>query len=668
MKHKGVNAALLSLAGLLFWTGTAQGSTIRIMPPNNAKFVVGQRFDIRVEATNENGPAPSGLRVYINGDEITNRNILDPGTNGERGFGGTGATSPLLNPRDRASAAPANTSNFLFRNFAFGRGGRFVLEARTDDGEVTRVTLFAEEWKAPGRGRGVKNIIFLLGDGMGAANRTAARVLARGYTQGKPNGMLSMDTMEATGMVMTSSLNALITDSAPGMAAYVTGNKSNNNQEGVFPDNTLQDAFDNPRVEYLTEILRRYRGPGFNVGIVSTADLTDATPAANAIHTANRSAGPLIANRYLDERDTNGVTVLLGGGSTRFLPGSSQPRNLVAEFQAAGYHYVKNATEMQALFGQSSVQRVLGLFHPSNMGVAFDKIGQNAGYSLEMTLPANANLKDQPMLDDMTRLALEVLARTSPEGFYLMVEGASIDKRAHDEDAERTIWDTIEFDNAVAAALAFAEATNSDRNPANDTLVIATADHECAGFTLMGVGNERYYPPSMGQAVRDYAATLRFQTAQELELFPNYVQGPGGYPVDPDPTRKLIINWGAGPDRYENFISNRFQRAASVVQGGVAVANEDRDGPGMNTDMTTVNGQPIPGFLVPGVMENGANADPTAPADTSSQPVNFSDHTASDVPLSASGRGAWLFTGTFDNTETFFKMMKLAGGLVGPRP
>jgi alkaline phosphatase len=668
MRHAAGKVAGAWLAGLLLSVSLAQASTIRIMPPNNAKFVVGQRFDIRVEATSETGPAPSGLRVYINGDEITKRNILDPGSNGEKGYGGTGATSALLSPRDRASAAPANTSNFLFRDFAFSRAGHFVLEARTDDGEVVRVTLFAEEWRGPGHRGGVKNIILLLGDGMGAANRTAARVLARGYTQGKPNGLLAMDTMETTGMVMTSSLNALITDSAPGMAAYVSGNKSNNNQEGVFPDNTLQDPFDNPRVEYLGEILRRYRGPGFNVGIVSTADLTDATPAANAVHTANRSAGPAIANRYLDERDRNGVTVLLGGGSSRFVPGSSQPRNLVAEFQAAGYHYVQNGTGLQALSGQPSVQKLLGLFHPGNMSVAFDKIGQHAGYSLEMTLPANASLRDQPMLDDMTKAALEVLARTSPEGFYLMVEGASIDKRAHDEDAERTMWDTIEFDNAVAVALAFAEATNSDRNPQNDTLVIVTADHECAGFTLLGVGNERYYPPSVGQALRDYAATLRFQTVQQLELFPNYVQGPGGYPVDPDPTRKLIINWGAGPDRYENFISNRFQRAASVVQGGVAVANEDRDGPGMNTDTTTVNGQPIPGFLVPGVMENGANADPSAPADTSSQPVNFSDHTASDIPLSASGRGAWLFTGTFDNTETFFKMMKLAGGAVGPRP
>ena len=100
-----------------------------------------------------------------------------------------------------------------------------------------------------------------------------------------------MDTLEVTGQVMTGSLNAVITDSSPGMASYVTGQKNANNQEGVFPDNTA-DFFDNPRIEYLGEILRRTRGPGFNVGIVTTADLTDSTPAANAAHTSSRFAGP----------------------------------------------------------------------------------------------------------------------------------------------------------------------------------------------------------------------------------------------------------------------------------------------------------------------------------------------------------------------------------------
>ena len=131
------------------------------------------------------------------------------------------------------------------------------------------------------------------------------------------------------------------------------------------------------------------------------------------------------------------------------------------------------------------------------MSVAFDKVGASR-YSEELAQPRYADLRDQPMLDEMARVAIDTLAASSPEGFYLMIEGASIDKRAHAADSERTIWDTIEFDHAVAVALEFAQATNSDRDPYNDTLVIVTADHECGGLGIIGVGNERYAPETTG--------------------------------------------------------------------------------------------------------------------------------------------------------------------------
>ncbi len=112
------------------------------------------------------------------------------------------------------------------------------------------------------------------------------------------------------------------------MSSYVTGHKAANNMAGVYPDNTWPargrgdqetprdglGLFDNPRTEYLGALLRRTRGPGFNVGLVTTADLTDATPAANAIHSSNRLASEGIASRFLDERGLNGVSVLMGGG------------------------------------------------------------------------------------------------------------------------------------------------------------------------------------------------------------------------------------------------------------------------------------------------------------------------------------------------------------------
>jgi alkaline phosphatase len=101
------------------------------------------------------------------------------------------------------------------------------------------------------------------------------------------------------------------------MSNYVTGNKAANNQEGVFPDDTT-DAFDNPRIEYLAEYLHRTEGKA--LGIVTTADVFDATPAANAVHTSNRGAGTGIVDQFLDDRHLTGLSVLMGGGRKWFLP------------------------------------------------------------------------------------------------------------------------------------------------------------------------------------------------------------------------------------------------------------------------------------------------------------------------------------------------------------
>ena len=373
---------------------------------------------------------------------------------------------------------------------------------------------------------------------MGASHRTAARLVSRGTHNGKAAGRLAMDTLDVTGQVMTGSLNAVITDSSPGMAAYVTGQKNANNQEGVFPDNTA-DFFDNPRIEYLGEILRRTRGAGFNVGIVTTADLTDSTPAANAAHTSSRYAGPGIAAQFFDERKTNGVTVLMGGGANHFSGKGAggtraDDRNLAEEFAGAGYETLRNGTDVRAVLEPSrpAPKAILGLFHQSHMVVAFDKVGAGR-YSDELALEKNAAYRDTPMLEDMTKAALRSLSSHSPAGFYLMVEGASIDKRAHAADQERSIWDTIEFDRAVAVALEFAKGTNTDRNPDNDTLVIVTADHESGGMAIIGVGNEHYVPSTMGKAVRDYAGVFRFLPEQVLPFTTNYVVDERGFPWIP---------------------------------------------------------------------------------------------------------------------------------------
>jgi alkaline phosphatase len=645
------------------------GTRIRIMPPDGGVLAAGQKFDIRVEASSYSVQPPRGLRVRINGVDMTIRNVLDPeGPEGERGFGGSGTDRTELPPHQRAKRATPNSTNFLLRGYSVAAAGPVVIEARTADGATATSRLTVELWTGAARGARAKNVILLLGDGMGAAHRTAARIVSRGVHNGKAAGRLAMDTMEVTGMVMTGALNSVITDSSPGMAAYVTGQKNNNNQAGVFPDNTA-DAFDNPRIEYLGEMLRRTRGPGFNVGIVSTADLTDSTPAANAAHTADRYAGAEIAAQFLDERNANGVTLLLGGGSRHFIPASAggtrkDDRQLAEEFEKAGYTRVSNATDVAKVQAGPPPRRLLGLFHSLHLPVAFDKVGVGR-YSEELARPANAPYRDTPMLEDLAKLALRSLSAHSPAGFYLMIEGASIDKRAHAMDAERMIWDVIEFDRAVQVALDFAKRTNSDADATNDTLVIVTADHETGALGIIGVGNEKYAPEKLGRAVRDYAAVFRFQPAQVLNFFPNYETDARGFPVHPDPSRKLLLGWGAGPDHYENWVSNRQQHEAAVVVKNVTYPNPERDGPVEPTDNVTVSGVPIPGFLVRGTIENGEVSCPDVTGcegDTASVAQYVSGHTASDVPLSASGPGAWQFTGVYENTDVLLKMLRASTG------
>jgi alkaline phosphatase len=633
-------AIRLSLVGILCLqlnSAASAATHIRIMPADRGVLAAGQRFDIRVEARSDGESRPEGLRVRLNGADLTPRG--EPSSN---------------------EGAPPNSLNFLLRGHSIGTPGPVTIEAETADGAKAQAQLTVEAWNTPRRNaRRAKNIILLLGDGMGIAHRTAARIVSRGVRNGKAVGRLAMDGLDVTGLVMTSSLNAVITDSSPGMAAYSTGHKNNNGQSGVFPDNT-PDPFDNPRIEYIGEILRRERGRAFNVGVVTTADLTDSTPAANAAHTGDRYASAGIAAQFFDERATNGLTVLLGGGTRHFMPagsGGERPdgRRLAEEFERAGFARASTGADVKHLLAAPSPPKaLLGLFHPSHLVVAFDKVGAGR-YSDELADPRNAPYRDTPMLEDLARLALRTLDAHSPAGFYLMIEGASIDKRAHTADAERTVWDTIEFDRAVQVALDFARRTNTDKDPANDTLVIVTADHETGGLGIVAVGNERYAPGVIGTAVRDYAS-VRFQSSDAINLYTNYDVDEQGYPRDPDPTRKLLLGWSSAPDRNENWLANRTQLEAAVRSPDrktVVVANPARDGAASR----------IPGFLVPGTVEDGTTPCPSdCPADTASAGQTSAAHTASDVPLSASGPGAWQFTGLYENTDVLLKMLRASAG------
>ena len=621
--------------------------------PVIARFLPGQRFDLQATVRpDDTRRSIVEASFFIDGKALKQAVSLRPCTSG------------------CLPSVPTNAAIATLRAYSVTTSGMhsFSVTARQDDGQTVTATGNFELVPLLHGGRKVKNIIIMLGDGMGAAQRTAARIVAGGYVQGKVVQPLAMDTFPVTGMVKTASLNSVVTDSSPGMTAYVSGNKNNNNEEGVFPDDTI-DPFDNPRIEYLSEYLHRTQGKA--LGIVTTADVFDATPAGNAVHTSARGAGTGIVDQFLDDRKLTGLTVLMGGGRKWFLPASvpgsarserndyvfsaSDPhtagiitqwgaaagaldkeRDLLAEFQSAGFAYAPDRTRLEGIDTRKT-DRLLGLFSYSNMNVALDKIDGRRSKLRGVTgrVVDDYGFPDQPMLDEMTTKALEVLERQK-NGFVLMVEGASIDKQAHNMDTERWMLDTIEFDRAIQRARDFA-ATHTD------TLVIVTADHECSGAAL--IGGSRVSDARLQELVREGGVSnVRDKVVGIYEQagFPKYRMAADGYPETTDIDNRLLVGYGANADRYEDWRTNE---------------------------------RPIQDSQQPFVKKEPLSVYPANPASrdvdgkylvTGQVPGDSAVHTATDIPLSAFGPGAWSFTGVQDNTDVFFKLAQAAHGVVLP--
>ena len=601
-------------------------------PPIIARFLPGQRFDLQATLAPDAGEAIVGVAFYVDDRLVPGAITLvvadAPGMPG-------GAVVATLRAYSQASPGVHRLTVSVTQL----PGGQSAVA----HGNFEVVPMAATALPK------VKNIILLIGDGMGIAHRTAARVMLNGVSQGKALAPLAMDTFPVSGIVQTASLNAIVTDSSPGAASYSTGNKNDNNEEGVFPDDTTS-AFDNPRIEYLGEYLARTLGK--SLGLVTTADVFDATPAAMAVHTQDRSTGTGICDQYLDEAVPKAnLAVLMGGGRKWFLPASTPgsgrtadsdytlpaelaagwgvnagardpERDLLADFQAAGFAYTANATQLRAL--PPTAGKLLGLYSFTHLNAVADRIDGRRGSSAVVD---DYGFPDQPMLDEMVDAALPVLAK-NPAGFFLMVEGALIDKQAHAMDADRWILEVIEFDRAVARAKAFAAA-----NPG--TLVIVTADHETGGANLIGASRVTQASLAARAASGGGAAQLRDPVVGTYEEagFPVYRILPDGYPATTNPNRKLLIGYAAAADRFEDW-----QSTARPLRDGNHPFVESAP---LNTYPATPQARRAPGgFFLAGQV-----------------PGTTAVHTASDVPLSAYGRGAALFGGVMDNTDVFFRLM-----------
>jgi alkaline phosphatase len=470
------------------------------------------------------------------------------------------------------------------------------------------VTASAVPTKADG---GAMNVIYLLGDGMGRTHVTAGRQRFHGAS-----GKMVMETLPAQGYVGTYAVERksgqpgtadfhpnLVTDSASAATAWSSGVKTYNAALGVDAKGVV--------VPTLMEMAKQ---DGFRTGNVTTSEITDATPAGQMSHVLARGCqGPVYSaascqdpeifgnalptsdvrvTPIADQIARNGTAdVILGGGLGRF----DAPDEIA--LKKNGYSVLgsianqKPATEkdLEATDGE----KVFGLFNKGNLTVEKSKQDK-----------PSAPEAQEPSLPEMTGKAIELLGRKSTKGngpnsnssnnkgFYLQVEGALIDKRSHANDAAQTLEEIKAFDDAVAVALKFAK---KDGN----TMVIVTADHECAGFNIIEKGSftnaEAATPPGNADAGNTANSSTPARPGNKLSN-----------------TRSTGTINGAGSNDAGNF--------------GPATFHTPDDPQG------TEDGSREASLWLSYLSGN---------------------HTGADVPVYAYGRGSEQLQGTIDNTKLF---------------
>ena len=572
---------LIRIASFIFFgsiTGFLQAAAI--YPIDQATILAGSKFDIKIEFNTVINLGDA--EIELNGAPINKIISAQPEfISNENGKG----------------------SSILYRDVQLPKAGKYQIVARAPQ-ERLQVN-----WDVYATGpRRVKNVILFIGDGMTIANRTTARVLSKGIQEGKYQGRLAFDDMPSTAMIGTSGSDSLITDSANSMSAYTTGHKTAVNAMGVYVSRA-GDNLSHPKVETIAELIKR--NTKMAVGIVSDAELEDATPGAMVSHTRRRADKQYIADQLL----SSGAEVILGGGSAYFYPQSTKgsrrkdEKNLVENFKLKGYQLAFTKQELLSASESKDTKKLFGVFHPDNMDGSLDRL-----YLKKNTVEQFPN---QPDLTEMTQSAIDVLSR-NPNGFFLMVEAALIDKFNHPLDWERAAFDTIMLSNAVQIAKDFAKT-----HP--DTLIIVTPDHTHSG-SISGVVHD------------DKPGPLREKVGIYAEAgYPNYPKADiQGYPNKIDVSKRIAFFYGNYPDHYETLHPKMDGTFVPAVKddSGKYVANPKY----LQLQEDAIH----EGGNLPSHQESGV-------------------HTADDAVLNAMGPGSENFKGFMDNTEVFKIMVQSLG-------
>ncbi len=601
------------------------GLTIAL--PERTRLLEDQRVDLVIEARNMRDAG--AVRVSANGEDVGAK------------FNG---------PRAADLDCDATPDSVYRADLVSFRTPGWVRIEATLGGFRAVKDIYVQAFRLPQQPR---SVIHFIGDGMTGEFRDAGRLVGRsvetlpgvaGLREGFFDRLLEMDQMPVSGMFIATGSDRVIADSANSATALSTGNKTFDGALGVFADGTdctwLKSGanaanaagwLDNPRIENLPEYLRRKFG--YRVGLVTTAAVADATPAAHGAHMAERDAAFEVTRQYLESPLLGGqpaADVIMGGGAESFDPAvRADGRDLVEEFRARGYTFVSTATELNGL--AAGTAKLLGLFRkadtrrhssgirPSStahMDVAYDKLGLTRPGS--EPLPDFGRWTDQPFLDAMTNKAIEILG--GPDGrqpFFLMVEGASIDKQSHSNHAAGAIWDVLEFDKAIGVGRAWAKA----RRPA-DTLLVVSADHG-QSMTIIGV-NE----------VSDADLYDRRNTFRISVTSPIGTQSATVY-RDVNTNVRATLPWdnpGPGDSPPAQIYTNIYGSA-----GFPDYIDADGDGYPENRQVADKGSRRL------------------------SVGFRTGQHTGVTLPVTAEGPGAFLFTGYMDQTDIPLKIAATLG-------
>jgi len=472
--------------------------------------------------------------------------------------------------------------------------------------------------------RPAKNIILFVGDGMGPVTVTAARIYA-GQKQGHSGEehTLAFETLPHSALVKTYNVDQQVSDSAGTMTAIITGVKTNAGMISVGPETTRGVCGSGPE---LMTALEYAELAGMATGVVSTARITHATPAATYAKSPERDyesdadadsmskpgdckdiATQLIE---LDQREypqharqIDGIEVVLGGGRRNFLPAAAGGRrqdghDLIKRWQQRNPdgHYVSTGSALAQLEAASDQGRLLGLFSDSHMAYELDRA-------------SHADI-DEPTLAAMTAAAIRRL-QTDADGFFLHVEAGRIDHAHHATNPIRALEDVLALDAAVAQALQLTDA--------EETLIIVTADHShvmsMAGYPTRG-------NPILGKVVGN---DMQGQPLEAPKLDAD------GYPY----TTLGYIN-GIG------FAQLPGMRTADAIYG---LADHDADAlPRGRVDLRAVD-TTAEGFHPPTLV-----------------PLGGETHGGEDVAVYASGPGASLLDGVIEQ-HVIYHVMNLAARL-----